>query len=207
MTSVEIALTFSLRNTHDFPRINNYGLTVNWQASIYFPLPHQSRALFASVRSFPKEQWYRAGVFFFLPSSSSVSFFRPHTYRKGYHFYSSQSSTVIKSKMAATAILWTRTRFCPPKIRLHCRLALATHHFLCQIRRQMSQTRQRGLPAWPPSSTICVDACGSVMHHAVTWSDAEWRDFSPSFMTWQITLRWGLASGIRSINDLLCSGP
>ena len=62
-------------------------------------------------------------------------------------------------------------------------LALATHHFLCQIRRQMSQTRQPGLPAWPPSSTICMDACGSVMHHAVTWSHAEWRDFSPSFMT------------------------
>ena len=62
-------------------------------------------------------------------------------------------------------------------------LALATHHFLCQIRRQMSQTRQPGLPAWPPSSTICMDTCGSVMHHAVTWSHAEWRDFSPSFMT------------------------
>ena len=62
-------------------------------------------------------------------------------------------------------------------------LALATHHFLCQIRRQISQTRQPGLPAWPPSSTICMDVCGSVMHHAVTWSHAEWRDFSPSFMT------------------------
>ena len=38
------------------------------------------------------------------------------------NFYSPQSSTVIKSKMAATTILQTRTRFRPPKIRLHCRL-------------------------------------------------------------------------------------
>ena len=37
---------------------------------------------------------------------------RPHTYRKVYYFYSPQSSTVIKSKMAAT----TRTTFRPPKI-------------------------------------------------------------------------------------------
>ena len=51
-----------------------------------------------------------------------LSFFRPRTYRKGYYFYSPQSSTVIKSKMAATTILRTRTRFRPPKIRLHCRL-------------------------------------------------------------------------------------
>ena len=51
------------------------------------------------------------------------------TYRKGYYFYSPQSSTVIKSKMAATTILRTRTtskrtRFRPPKIRLHCRLPI-----------------------------------------------------------------------------------
>ena len=44
------------------------------------------------------------------------------TYRKGYYFYSPQTSTVIKSKMAATTILRTRTRFRRPKIRLHCRL-------------------------------------------------------------------------------------
>ena len=58
-----------------------------------------------------------------------LSFFRPRTYRKGYYFYSPKSSTVIKSKMAATTILRTRTtstrtRFCPPKIRLHCRLPI-----------------------------------------------------------------------------------
>ena len=42
--------------------------------------------------------------------------------RGGTVFYSLQSSTVIKSKMAATTTLRTRTRFCPPKICLHCRL-------------------------------------------------------------------------------------
>ena len=64
----------------------------------------------------------RGESIFFLPSPSPLSFFPPRTYRKGYHFYSPQSSTVIKSKMAATTILRTRTRFPPPKIRLHCRL-------------------------------------------------------------------------------------
>ena len=60
---------------------------------------------------------------FFLPSPSPFSFFRPRTYRKGYYFYSPQSSTIMKSKMAATTIFWTQTRFRPTKIRLHsCRL-------------------------------------------------------------------------------------
>ena len=54
----------------------------------------------------------------FLPSPSPLSFFRPRSYRKGYYFYSPQSSTVIKPKMAATTIL----RFRAPKILLHCRL-------------------------------------------------------------------------------------
>ena len=59
---------------------------------------------------------------FFSPLPSPLSFFRPSSYRKGYYFYSPQSSTVINSKMAATTILRTRTRFRPPKIRLQCRL-------------------------------------------------------------------------------------
>ena len=103
-------------------RNKQYRLTVNWQASIYFPIPHQSGAQFASVRSHSKEQWYRAGVFFSSPPRP-----RPRTYRRdrrGYYFYSPQSSTFIKSKMAATTILQTRTRFRPPKIRLHCRLTI-----------------------------------------------------------------------------------
>ena len=45
--------------------------------------------------------------YFFLPSPSPLSFFHLRTYRKGYYFYSSQSSTVIKSKMAATTITST----------------------------------------------------------------------------------------------------
>ena len=67
------------------------------------------------------EERMRWGEYFFSPLSLSLplSFFHPRTYRKGYYFYSPQSSTVIKSKMAATT---TRTRFRPPKIRLHCRL-------------------------------------------------------------------------------------
>ena len=50
---------------------------------------------------------------------------------KGYYF-TPQSSTVIKSKMAATTIR-TRTRFRPPKIRLHCRLlTMGRNHWLPQ---------------------------------------------------------------------------
>ena len=51
-----------------------------------------------------------------LPLPLPLSFFRPRTYRKGYYFYSPQSSTVIKLKMAATTILRTRTRYSRNKI-------------------------------------------------------------------------------------------
>ena len=76
-------------------------------------------------------------MYFFLPSLSPLSFFRPRTYRKGYYFYSPQSSTVIKSKMAATTILCTRTRFRPPKIRLHCRLSSHSPHVETGIKREI----------------------------------------------------------------------
>ena len=56
--------------------------------------------------------------------SLSAQFARENANRKGYYFYSPQSSTVIKSKMAATTTLRTGTRFRPPKIRLHCRLTV-----------------------------------------------------------------------------------
>ena len=62
-----------------------------------------------------------------LPLPLPLSFFPPRTYHKGYYFYSPQSSTVIKSKMAATTILRTRTRFRPFKIRLHGRLVEYDH--------------------------------------------------------------------------------
>ena len=67
-------------------------------------------------------------VFFFspppppFPSFALAPTVREPSNRKGYYFYSPQSSTVIKSKMAATTTLRTRTRFRPPEIRLHCRL-------------------------------------------------------------------------------------
>ena len=103
--SVEMALTFLLRNTRDIPSHSNskrLASTAGVKIRIYVrhfwiqnnsfpqfranengiininleltgrhqstsPMPHQSGAPFARVRSFPKEQWYRAGVFFFSP--------------------------------------------------------------------------------------------------------------------------------------------
>ena len=54
-----------------------------------------------------------------------------------HYFYSPQSSTVIKSQMAATTILCTRTRFRPPKIRLHCRLSSHSPHVETGIKREI----------------------------------------------------------------------
>ena len=47
--------------------INNIDLHLIDSYQSTSPKPHQSGAPFASVRRFPKEQWYRAGVFFFSP--------------------------------------------------------------------------------------------------------------------------------------------
>ena len=133
MTSVEIALTFSLHNTRDIhSHSNSKRLTENGINNIDLQLidRHQSTSL---CRTNQELRLPAYGVsqknndigqaYFFLPFPSSLSFFRPRTYRKGYYFYSPQSFTVIKSKMAATTILRLRTRFCPPKIRLHRRLS------------------------------------------------------------------------------------
>ena len=60
------------------------------------------------------------------------------SYRKGYHFYSPQSSTVIKSKMATTTILRTQTRFRPPKVRLHCRLPIFRVFFVLPFLQQLT---------------------------------------------------------------------
>ena len=103
--SVEMVLSFLLRNTRDIPSHSNskrLASTVGVKIRIYVrhfwiqnnsfpqfianengiinvdlkligrhqctsPMPHQSEAPFAIVRSFPKEHWYRAGVFFFSP--------------------------------------------------------------------------------------------------------------------------------------------
>ena len=64
-------------------------------------MPHQSGAPFASVRSFPKEQRYRADIFFSPLLLPLLPFLLSHL-RKGYYFYSPQTSTVIKSKMAGS---------------------------------------------------------------------------------------------------------
>ena len=47
-------------------------------------------------------------------SGDGASFFRPRTYPKGYYFYSPQSSTVIKSKMAGTKTFNTNTNKVSP---------------------------------------------------------------------------------------------
>ena len=67
----------------------------------------------------------------FLLSPSHLSLFHPSTYPKGCYFYSPQSSSGIKSKMAATTIRTYTSSFRPPKIRLHCRLysSVLVHNF------------------------------------------------------------------------------
>ena len=57
----------------------------------------------------------------FCSRKRHVETFRGEEEMEWVYFYSTQSSTVIKSKMVATTTR-TRTRFHPPKIRLHCRL-------------------------------------------------------------------------------------
>ena len=72
-------------------------------------------------------------------------------YRKGYYFYSPQSSTVIKSKMAATTILRTRTGFRPPKIRLHCGLPYnirVAHKPITTLRRLLTNVKDKVKTNW-----------------------------------------------------------
>ena len=82
---------------------------------------------------------------FFLPSPCPLSFFRPRTYCKGYYYYSPQSSTVIKSKIAATTTLRKRTRFRPSKIRLQCRLFSASLQTVCLAARAYLNRQKYGL--------------------------------------------------------------
>ena len=91
------------------------------------PYPAPIRSSVCQRTESPQRTMISGRRIFFLPSPSPLSFFRPRTYRRNrrcYYFYSPQSSTFIKSKMAATTTLQTRTRFRPPKIRLHCRLTI-----------------------------------------------------------------------------------
>ena len=69
--------------------INNIDLQLIGRHQSTSRKPHQSGALFASVRSIPKEQWYRQ-AYFFSPLPSPLSYFRPSTYPKGCYFYPPQ---------------------------------------------------------------------------------------------------------------------
>ena len=62
------------------------------------------------------------------PREEEMGQVKEGTYRTGYYFDSPQSSTVIKSKMVATTILRTRTRFCPPQ-----KNACTAGYFVCEI--------------------------------------------------------------------------
>ena len=83
-------------------------------AGVFFERAICSRKRHVEISRRERRRW--GEYFFFSPPPSPLSFFRPCTYRKGYYFYSPQSSTVIKLKMAATTILRTRTRYSRNKI-------------------------------------------------------------------------------------------
>ena len=87
------------------------------------------------------EERMRWGEYFFLPSPSPLSFFRPRTYRKGYYFYSPQSSTVIKSKMAATTTLAHPKYACTAGYRRHfaAKPVVASRNVSCLLRLNTSQ--------------------------------------------------------------------
>ena len=87
------------------------------------------------------EERMRWGEYFFLPSPSPLSFFRPRTYRKGYYFYSPQSSTVIKSKMAATTTLAHPKYACTAGYRRHfaAKPVVALRNVSCLLRLNTSQ--------------------------------------------------------------------
>ena len=118
MTRVEISLTFSLRkgslrNTCDIPSRSNskrnkqYRLTVNWHASIYL-LPYAApiRSSVCQRKRFPKEQWYRAGVVFFLPSPS------PLRVQGGKTFCASFCASLITGSRRAFLCVDWRCRLC-----------------------------------------------------------------------------------------------
>ena len=106
MTSVEIALNFSLRNTRDIPSrsnsngINNIDLQLIDRHQSTLCRTNQELRLPTYEVSQKNNDIGQAYFFSLLPLP--LSFFLPRTYPKGYYFYSPQSSTVVKSKMAAT---------------------------------------------------------------------------------------------------------
>ena len=77
---------------------------------------------------FERAIWSRKRHVETSPREEEMGQVKEGAYRTGYYFYSPQSSTVIKSKMVATTILRTRTRFCPPQ-----KNACTSGYFVCEI--------------------------------------------------------------------------
>ena len=88
---------------------------------MYLPYAAPIRSSVCHCKKFPKRTLISGRRIFFLPPPPLPSFPLCPRNPRGYYFSSPQSSSVIKSKMAATTIR-TWTSFRPPKIRLHCRL-------------------------------------------------------------------------------------
>ena len=85
------------------------------------------------------EREKKNAVSFFSPSPPPFpSFALAPTVRVTISSLPNLPCTVIKSKMATTTILRTRTRFRPPKIRLHCRLQLSRPSCKCCVTQKLS---------------------------------------------------------------------
>ena len=104
-----IKLTFSLSHGKDYKHGED-GLTKACNAGVFFRRAICSRKRHVETSRREEEMGpvkgsgEGAGREKRKPPPSPLSFLRPRTYPKGYYSYSPQSSTVIKSKMAATTI-------------------------------------------------------------------------------------------------------
>ena len=87
-----------------------------------------------------------------LNLTSPLPFFRPRTYPKSYYFNSPQSSSVIKSKTAATTIR-TWTSFRPPKTRPHCRLSEDLFGLILKRNVFIAFCFLQMMKLWSPSTT------------------------------------------------------
>ena len=84
------------------------------------------------------ERIKNAVSFFSLPPPPFPSFALAPTVRVTISALPNLPCTVIKSKMATTTMLRTRTRFRPPKIRVNCRLQLSRPSCKCCITQKLS---------------------------------------------------------------------
>ena len=100
--------------------IINIGLELFSRHQPTSPMPHQSELRLPAYGVSQKNNDIGQAYFFSPPPPPFPSFALAPTL-SGYYFYSPQSSSFLKSNMAATT-LRTWTSFRPLKIRLHCRL-------------------------------------------------------------------------------------